>query len=151
MFALQASPGGQSFCVLHPQTPLTHAVPLWLVAQSTHGPPEPHAMLLVPGAHIAPAQQLPAAQPPSTSQALVQTPPMHAGVVALHAVQLRPPLPHASFAAPGWHVPPAQQPPLQRTAVLQAGEQIPMVGSHAWPTGQSAGPMQLLASAASAP
>jgi hypothetical protein len=167
--ALHARPAGQSAELVQPHAPETHAWPLLLAVQSAHVPIDA-PQVVGPGAAQVPAlQQLPehglpalqvvvhwleALQALLFGQSVVLVQP-HAPppVTVRHwwptelAAQFEhalPPAPQVPVAVPAWHMVPSQQPPLQASSGVppHALEQVFVVGSHACPDGQSAGPLQ---------
>jgi hypothetical protein len=137
---LQATPPGQSLGLEQPHAPLTHAVPLMLLVQSTHAEAEPHAVDAVPVMHvpIEPPQQKAAPQAPP-SQLALQAPPVQVGVWPPHAMHAVPAEPQCVPRLPGTHVVPSQHPPLHVRPPAQLVEHTPLLGSHASPLGQLAG------------
>lgn len=99
---------------MHPQLPLTHAVPLLAVAQLVHDDPHPAGWVSAP--HIPPTQQ----------------------ELEPHAAHPLPLLPHATLELPIAQEPyPSQQPPLHVSPPAQDAEQTCVEVLHAWPGGQS--------------
>jgi len=109
----QRWPDAHSPLPSQPHVPLRHAVPALLVVQSTHAPPDPHAVALVPDWHSPPPQQ-PVAHAPSFDppQAPAQEPPVQVGVRPPHAWQAAPPDPHSALVSTTRvrHFPEEQQP-----------------------------------------
>jgi hypothetical protein len=143
LLALHAVPVGQSFWLLQPQAPLTHLLPLPLMAvQSVQlAPLEPQAFGAEPATH-APIEQQPPLhavwfaspqvishrcvvllheEPARQSVATVQpqVPPDRHWVplaAALQSVQLPPPVPQAGVRLPMTQVPPDEQQPLAQVS-----------------------------------
>ncbi len=136
---LQASPCGQSEGPLQPHDPFTQAWPFGFAVQSTQAPPEPQEVAVVPATHMFPWQQEPGPHGVRSVHIAVHMPDVQVGVVPLHAAHAKPVAPHLSFAVPGWQCIPSQQPPLQGELAEQFGEHWCVVGSQAWPVGQSVG------------
>ncbi len=108
--------------------------------QSTQGPAEPQDVGFVPGMHVLPSQQKPAPQAAPVHVA-VHAPLVHVGVPPLHWEQAPPVLPQLPLSVPGWHIVPSQQPPWHGRPPAQLGEHWWLIGLHACPRGQSAGPL----------
>jgi hypothetical protein len=90
------------------------------------------------------------AKPPGQSDCALQPqkPPlafvMHTPPIALptHEAHSIPAAPHAAIVVPLAQMPPEQQPPLHGCVAEQLGVQLCVARLHAWPDGQSLGPLQ---------
>ncbi len=127
---LQARSGGQSVTCRQPHPPSTHCTPLRLFEQSTHGPPEPHA--LADGI----TQELPVQQRPASQVVVhwaVHMPFTHCEVLPLQDTQGPPVDPQTMLSSPGRHVSPesSQQPPLHGELALHRLVHVCVIGSQA--------------------
>ena len=127
---------GQSPAAMQPQEPLTQALSLDLIAQSTQLPPLPqlvpsvapptHMFKLAPVTpqqpvlqrdpalqlvvHVLPVHAWPGEQSLATLQAMHAPEEEQIGVMTPHGVHAPPLCPQALVPSPGWHVPPPQHP-----------------------------------------